>query len=43
MNLLANAIDVFDEAAQQSTFAKLQDRPQLITIKTALLAEKKSR
>ncbi len=37
MNLLANAIDVFDEAAQQSTFAELQDRPQLITIKTVAL------
>ncbi|HEY9628605.1 MAG TPA: AAA family ATPase [Coleofasciculaceae cyanobacterium] len=36
MNLLANAIDVFDEAAQQVTFAELQSKPQTVTIQTAL-------
>ncbi|MBF2026956.1 MAG: AAA family ATPase [Oscillatoriales cyanobacterium C42_A2020_001] len=36
MNIMANAIDVFDEAAQQATFAQLQTKPQTITIQTAL-------
>jgi len=36
MNILANAIDMFDEAAQQSTFTDLQANPQTITIQTAL-------
>ncbi|MFE4105096.1 trifunctional serine/threonine-protein kinase/ATP-binding protein/sensor histidine kinase [Almyronema epifaneia] len=36
MNLLANAIDVFDEAAQQATFVELESKPQTITIQTAL-------
>jgi signal transduction histidine kinase len=36
MNILANAIDVFDEIAQQSTFADLQAIPQTITIQTVL-------
>ncbi len=36
MNIIANAIDVFDEAAQQTTFAQLQTKPQTITIQTAL-------
>ncbi|OKH44339.1 hypothetical protein NIES2101_28440 [Calothrix sp. HK-06] len=36
MNILANAIDVFDEAAQQASYAVLQTNPQKITIKTAL-------
>ncbi|MEM9002695.1 MAG: response regulator [Cyanobacteria bacterium P01_F01_bin.86] len=40
MNLLANAIDVFDEAAQQATFTDLEKRPQIITVKTTLLADK---
>ena len=35
MNLLANAIDMFDEAAQQSSLAQLEDTPQQITIQTA--------
>jgi signal transduction histidine kinase len=35
MNILANAIDVFDEAAQQSSFAALTATPQSITIQTA--------
>lgn len=39
MNILANAIDVFDEAAQQSSFAELQAHPQKITIHTTLTAE----
>jgi predicted ATPase/signal transduction histidine kinase len=34
MNILANAIDVFDEMAQTRTFAELQANPQLITIGT---------
>ncbi|MGI0486770.1 trifunctional serine/threonine-protein kinase/ATP-binding protein/sensor histidine kinase [Pantanalinema rosaneae CENA516] len=36
MNILANAIDVFDEMAQQSSFAELQANPQTITIHTTL-------
>ncbi|MBF2083206.1 AAA family ATPase [Thermoleptolyngbya sp. C42_A2020_037] len=36
MNLLANAIDALDEAAQQRTFAELESLPQTITIQTAL-------
>lgn len=36
MNILANAIDAFDEAAHQSSFADLQAKPQIITIRTAL-------
>ncbi|MEH2456665.1 ATP-binding sensor histidine kinase [Nostoc sp.] len=36
INILANAIDVFDEAAQQSAFADLQANPQKITIQTVL-------
>ncbi len=36
MNILANAIDVFDEAAQQSSRAELQANPQHITIQTRL-------
>ncbi len=39
MNILANAIDVFDEAAQQSSFVHLQTHPQKITIHTTLTAE----
>jgi signal transduction histidine kinase len=36
MNLLANAIDVFDEIAQQSSLEELKANPQQITIQTAL-------
>ena len=36
MNLLANAIDIFDEAADQSSFAALKDTPQIITVKTEI-------
>jgi len=38
MNILANAIDVFDEMAQNSSFTDLQQQPQIITIQTTLLA-----
>ncbi|NEQ98009.1 MAG: HAMP domain-containing histidine kinase, partial [Cyanothece sp. SIO2G6] len=34
MNILANAIDVFDEIAQDYSFAVLQAQPQKITIQT---------
>lgn len=39
MNILANAIDVLDEVAQQSSFAELTTKPQIITIQTTLLTE----
>jgi PAS domain S-box-containing protein len=39
MNILANAIDVFDEAAQQSSFADLEVNPQKVTIQTALVEQ----
>ncbi len=38
MNILANAIDMFDEVAQQSSFVDLQTNPQKITIQTTLTA-----
>lgn len=34
MNLLANAIDMFDELAEEHSFAELQANPQRITIRT---------
>ena len=37
MNILANAIDVFDETSQQSSFAELEETTQRITIQTAAL------
>ncbi|HEY9622129.1 MAG TPA: response regulator [Crinalium sp.] len=37
MNILANAIDVFDEMAQQSSYEALKEHPQTITIQTAVL------
>ena len=37
MNLLANAIDIFDEAAEQSSFAHLQAYPQVITVRTVVV------
>ncbi|NJK37685.1 MAG: AAA family ATPase [Oscillatoriales cyanobacterium RM2_1_1] len=40
MNILANAVDVFDEMAQQSSLDELKANPQLITIQTALIKEK---
>ncbi|MEM8546437.1 MAG: ATP-binding protein, partial [Cyanobacteria bacterium P01_H01_bin.119] len=39
MNILANAIDMFDEATEHSSFAQLQKNPQVITIKTQALAD----
>lgn len=39
MNLLANAIDVFDETAEKFSFAELKEKPQIITVKSALRAE----
>lgn len=39
MNILANAIDIFDEVALQSSFADLQANPQKITIQTTLTAQ----
>ena len=36
MNIFANAIDVFDEATQQSSFSDLEDNPQQICVSTAL-------
>ncbi|MBD2297955.1 AAA family ATPase [Nostoc sp. FACHB-190] len=38
MNVLANAIDMFDEMAQTHTFAELQTHPQQITIRTQVVA-----
>jgi predicted ATPase/signal transduction histidine kinase len=34
MNILANAIDMFDESAQGQSFSQLQANPQIITIQT---------
>jgi signal transduction histidine kinase len=39
MNVLANAIDVFDEMAQQSTFEELESKPQVITLQTAQIEQ----
>ncbi|MBX2866136.1 MAG: PAS domain S-box protein [Leptolyngbyaceae cyanobacterium MAG.088] len=39
MNILANAIDMFDEMAEQITFQELEKSPQKIMIKIANLAE----
>jgi predicted ATPase/signal transduction histidine kinase len=36
MNILANAIDMFDEMAQTLTFTELQAHPQTITIRTGV-------
>jgi signal transduction histidine kinase len=38
MNILANAIDIFDEAVQQTVLADLPAKTQKITISTALIA-----
>ncbi len=38
MNLLANAIDMFDEMAQTQSFEQLEANPQRITIRTAVEA-----
>ncbi|MEO0770410.1 MAG: ATP-binding protein, partial [Cyanobacteria bacterium J06649_4] len=37
MNLLANAIDVFDEAAQSRSMESLKANPQIITVTTSLV------
>ncbi|RFP63103.1 MAG: PAS domain S-box protein [Limnothrix sp. CACIAM 69d] len=37
MNILANAIDMFDEAAQGRSFKELEANPQQITISTVLI------
>lgn len=39
MNIIANAIDVFDEIAQDSSFADFQTTPQKITIQTRVITE----
>lgn len=39
MNILANAIDMFDEMAQQTAFTELEANPQKITIQTAKSGE----
>ena len=39
MNILANAIDMFDEMAQSLPFAELESEPQTITIQTAMVSE----
>ncbi|MGC1525124.1 MAG: AAA family ATPase [Phormidesmis sp.] len=41
MNLLANAIDIFDEAAEKLSFAELEEQPQIITVKTILCPDQK--
>ena len=41
MNILANAIDVFDEVAQQSRYEDLEATPQIITIQTDYLNDPK--
>ncbi len=40
MNILANAIDMFDEMAQQTTFEDLKNNPQKLTIQTEILSSK---
>lgn len=37
MNIFANAVDAFDEAAQQTTYAEIKDKPHMITVKTVAL------
>lgn len=38
MNILANAIDMFDEMAENLSFAELEGHPQKITIKTKVVS-----
>ncbi|AUT01592.1 serine/threonine protein kinase [Nostoc sp. CENA543] len=38
MNILANAIDMFDEMAQTQSFPKLEANPQIITISTEVIS-----
>ena len=42
MNILANAIDVFDEVAQTQSLEELKATPQMIMIKTELVGEQVS-
>ena len=42
MNIIANAIDVFDEVAQDLSYFDLEAQPQTITIKTALIKEQEA-
>ncbi len=42
MNILANAIDAFDEAARQSSFSAIAANQQTITIKTTVRTNKKA-
>ena len=42
MNLLANAIDVFDEAAQQSSYAALRETEQHIRVSTKVSSDQTS-
>lgn len=39
MNILANAIDMFDEMALQTTFEDLKSHPQKVTLQTAVTAD----
>ena len=41
INILANAIDMFDEMAQKTTFDILKNYPQIITIQTQIAPENK--
>ncbi|MBD2598129.1 AAA family ATPase [Nostoc spongiaeforme FACHB-130] len=38
MNILANAIDMFDEMAQTQSFKELEANPQIITIRTEVIS-----
>jgi len=42
MNILANAIDVFDEAAVESSFETLKANPQVITVTTENAVDKRT-
>jgi|GEM_PF-582118 len=42
MNILANAIDMFDEMAQMHTFTEMQTHPQKITIRTEAISNQVS-
>ena len=42
MNIFANAIDMFDEEAEETSFSQLQLSPQIITVTTALSQDKQT-
>ncbi|NEQ95516.1 MAG: response regulator [Cyanothece sp. SIO2G6] len=42
MNILANAIDMFDEVAPQFLYQELEEQPQTITIQTTVLESEKA-